>query len=158
MMKLPPAGTRGFAPPKIAQSIFRALTGFSHLVQRTMGDRMKVQGQRLLMLTTVGAKTGKRRQAGLARFTDPDHQGSWLIVGSNAGAARHPGWCHNIVAHPDQVWITIAGVTSQVRPELLTPDERDKAWQMVVSLAPGYRRYETTTDRQIPIFRLTPTK
>jgi len=157
MMKLPPSGTRGFALPKIAQSIFRALAGFGYLVQRAMGDRMKVQGQRLLMLTTVGAKTGKRRQASLARFTDPDHQGSWLIVGSNAGAVRHPGWCHNIVAHPDQVWITIAGVKSQVRPELLTPDERDKAWRMVISLAPGYRRYETTTDRQIPIFRLTPT-
>ncbi len=156
-MKLPPAGTRGFAPPKIVQSIFRALTGFGYLVQRAMGDRMKMQGQRLLMLTTVGAKTGKRRQAGLARFTDPDRQGSWLVVGSNAGATRHPGWCHNIVANPDQVSITIAGVTSQVRPELLTTDERDKSWRMVVSLAPGYGRYETTTDRQIPIFRLTPT-
>lgn len=157
MMRLPPAGTRGFTPPKAAQVLFRTMAGLSHRIQRAMGDRMKIQGQRLLLLTTIGAKTGKERQVGLARFSDPDHPGSWLVVGSNAGSPRHPGWCHNIVVHPDQVWITIAGKTSQVRPELLTPEEREKAWRMVVSLAPGYGRYETTTDRQIPIFRLTPT-
>jgi deazaflavin-dependent oxidoreductase (nitroreductase family) len=157
MMKLPPSGSRGFTPPAFARPLFKAGMRLSNWIQRMMGDRMKIQGQRLLMLTTVGAKTGKRRQTGLARFADPDHPGSWLIVGSNAGEARHPGWCHNIVAHPDRVWITIAGVTSQVQPELLTPDEREKAWRMVVSLAPGYGRYETTTDRQIPLFRLTPT-
>jgi hypothetical protein len=41
---------------------------------------------------------------------------------------------------------------------MLAPAEREKAWRMVVSLAPGYGKYETTTDRRIPIFRLTPTE
>lgn len=155
-MKLPPSGTRGFAPPKVAQAVFRRLSGLSHRIQRALGDRMRVQGQPLLMLHTVGARSGQPREVGLARFADPFHPGSWLVVGSGAGSARHPGWCHNIVANPDQVWIEMARTKIRVTPELLPSAERKWAWDLVVSKAPGYRRYESTTDREIPIFRLTP--
>jgi deazaflavin-dependent oxidoreductase (nitroreductase family) len=70
---------------------------------RRKGDRF--QGMDLLYLTTVGAKTGQKRQNPVSRF--PDGEDSWLVVASSAGAARHPAWYHNIAAHPDQVWAAL---------------------------------------------------
>ncbi len=117
---------------------------------------MKVRGQPLLLLTTVGARTGKRRHTVLARFEDPAHPGAWLVVGSGAGSTRHPGWCHNLAKNPDQVWISVDKQEIEVDPESLPGAEREDAWKRVVSQFPGYGKYEKTTDRQIPIIRLTP--
>jgi deazaflavin-dependent oxidoreductase (nitroreductase family) len=110
------------------------------------------------MLTTVGAKTGKRRHSIVARFPDIDHPGAWLVVGSNNGSARHPSWCYNLAKNPEQAWVTVAGTTDEVTPESLEGSERETAWRRIVATAPGFARYETTTDRQIPIIRLTPQK
>jgi deazaflavin-dependent oxidoreductase (nitroreductase family) len=117
---------------------------------------MKVQGQPLLLLTTVGARSGRRRQALLGRFEDPDHPGAFWVVGSNGGSAQHPGWCYNLAKNPDQVFIEVAGEETRVRAQTLEGEERARAWERVTSLAKGYRRYETATDRQVPIIRLTP--
>ncbi|MGH8959283.1 MAG: nitroreductase family deazaflavin-dependent oxidoreductase [Acidimicrobiia bacterium] len=155
-VKLSPKGTRGVEIPKFARPLMKAGTGLSHLVFRTLGDRMKVQGQNLLMLTTVGAKTGKRRRSTVARFADPNHPGDWLVIGSHYASARHPSWCYNLAKNPEQAWITAGGETFKVRAESLEGAERAEAWKRVVSTAPGFARYETATDRQIPIIRLTP--
>jgi len=155
-VKLGPGGTRGFVMPRAARPLAKAGMGLSHLVYRILGDRMKVQGQPLLQLTTVGARSGEKRHAVLARFEDSNGPGSWLIVGSNAGAARHPSWCHNLVKNPGQAWVTIGQQEVKVYPESLEGDEREAAWRRIVSLAPGYGKYEQTTDRLIPLIRLTP--
>ena len=155
-VKLPPSGTRGFAVPGFARPLMKVGMGVSHFIFGVLADRMKIQGQPLLMLTTVGAKTGKRRRAVVARFPDPDHPDSWLVVGSNNGSARHPAWCYNLAKNPDQARITVAGKTDQATPESLEGAEREAAWKRVVATAPGFARYETTTDRLIPIIRLTP--
>lgn len=153
---LPPGGTRGAEVPRLARPLMKAGMGLSHLVLGVLGDRMKVRGQPLLLLTTVGARTGKRRHAVLARFDDPAHPRAWLVVGSGAGSTRHPGWCHNLAKNPDQAWITVDKQETKARAESLTGAERDDAWKRVVSQVPGYGKYEKTTDRQIPIIRLTP--
>jgi deazaflavin-dependent oxidoreductase (nitroreductase family) len=121
-----------------------------------MGDRMKMQGQPLILLTTVGAKTGKERKTLLGRFDDTDHPGAFLVVGSNGGAARHPGWCHNLAANPDQPWATIEKHHTRVRADSLDGSEYQAAWDRIVLLAPGYGSYLEKTDRRIPIIRLTP--
>jgi hypothetical protein len=104
-VELPHNGTRGVVMPKFVLPLMKAGMGLSHLVFRMLGDRMKIQGHQLLMLTTVGAKTGIRRRAILARFPDPSHPGTWLVIGSNGGSARHPSWCYNLAKNPDQAWI-----------------------------------------------------
>ena len=69
----------------------KAGAGLGNLIFNTMGHRMKLQGQPLVLLTTTGAtRPGKQRQALLGRFDDTEHPGAWLVVGSNGGAARHP--------------------------------------------------------------------
>jgi len=154
-VKLAPYVSRGVTMPKFVQPLMKAGMGLSHLVFRMLGDRMKVQGQRLLMLTTVGARTGKRRQAVLAR-PDPTHPGTCLVIGSNGGSARHPSWCYNLAKNPEQVWIKVGRAVIKALPDSLHGAEREDAWKRVVAAAPGYSRYETTTDREIPIIRLTP--
>jgi deazaflavin-dependent oxidoreductase (nitroreductase family) len=153
---LSPKGTRGTQIPGFAKPVMKAGMGLSHVVFDLMGDRMKVQGRPLLELTTVGAKTGKKRRALMGRFADPYHPEAWLVVGSNGGAAGHPGWCYNLAANPDQAWMTIEKTTNRVRPDSLHGEEWQEAWDRVVSLSPGYGPYLAKTDRKIPIIRLTP--
>jgi deazaflavin-dependent oxidoreductase (nitroreductase family) len=127
------------------------------------GDRMRVQGQPLLLLSTVGAKTGKLRQTVLCWFPDsdvpdvsdvPDGDQSWLVVASGAGSAKHPAWFVNLARNPDRVSMEIGGRQIKVKPESLRGAERAQAWRQVVALAPGYAAYEKKTDREIPVIRL----
>jgi deazaflavin-dependent oxidoreductase (nitroreductase family) len=153
---LSPRGTRGTEIPGFAKALMKGGSGLGNALFNMMGDRMKMQGQPLVLLTTVGAKTGKQRKTLLGRFDDTDHPGAWLVVGSNGGAARHPGWCHNLAASPEQAWATVDKRTTGVRAESLDGNEYQRAWDRIVSLAPGYKSYLQKTDRKIPIIRLTP--
>ncbi len=110
-------------------------------------------GGRLLMLTTVGARSGEQRRSALAYFADGDN--AWLIIGSAGGAAKHPAWMYNLAKHPDQVWVEIGNRKVKVKPETLTGEARTQAWQRILAKAPNYGAYETKTDRQIPVVRLT---
>jgi deazaflavin-dependent oxidoreductase (nitroreductase family) len=133
---------------------------------RVAGGWMRIQGRPLLQLTTVGAKTGQRRQTTLGYFPDTTAEASaagsekgesWLIVASAAGAAKHPAWYVNLAKNSDKVWVELGperGRVRAVRPESLKGGERARAWEEVVRLAPGYGMYAEQTDRVIPIVRL----
>lgn len=152
-LPLPPAGTRGVDPPQMARPIIRAMMGVASLGFR-LG--MKVQGLPLLRLETLGARTGKRRTTTLSWL--PPASGStdaWIVVASNGGSARHPGWAHNLARHPDEATVDVRHGPVAVTAELLAGPERQEMWRRVVEVAPGYGRYQDKTDRQIPIFRLT---
>jgi deazaflavin-dependent oxidoreductase (nitroreductase family) len=153
---LAPKGTRGTEIPGFARALMKAGAGLGNLIFNTMGDRMKMQGQPLVLLTTMGAKSGKERKALLGRFDDMEHPGAWLVVGSNGGAARHPGWCHNLIANPDRAWATVDKEKTRVRADSVEGVEYQVAWDRIVSLAPGYGSYLEKTDRHIPIIRLAP--
>lgn len=154
-VEVTPRGTRGFKPPRLPGPIMAAITGGGLLAHRILGDRMRVQGRPLLLLHTVGARSGRTRTTMLGWFPDATDRG-WLVVASFAGAARHPAWFLNLAANPDRVSVEIRGRKVRVRPESLTGADRADAWQRVVSLAPGYGNYQLKTDREIPIVRLTP--
>jgi deazaflavin-dependent oxidoreductase (nitroreductase family) len=151
---LTPRGTRGRGFPKLARVLFRLFGGLQVPLFRRMGRRMRVQGRPLLLLTTIGAKTGLERTTTLGHF--PDAKGGWLVVASNAGSASHPSWCVNLAKHPDRAWVELEGRRFPVRAKSLRGAEREAAWSLVTSLAPGYGAYQETTDREIPVVRLTP--
>lgn len=113
----------------------------------------KTMGMDGLVLTTVGAKTGQRRQTLLGTF--PDGEGAWLIVASAGGQMKNPAWYHNLAAHPDQVQVEVGGKTVNVTATQLAGDERDAAWQRITSAQPRYAGYEKKTDRVLPVIRLT---
>jgi deazaflavin-dependent oxidoreductase (nitroreductase family) len=126
-------------------------TGF----YRLLGRRMRMRGQPLLLLTTLGAKTGKRRQTTLIWFADdPVRIDSWLVAASAGGAATHPAWYVNLARRPGDASIDVDGHHVAVEPQSLHGPERERAWRRIVALAPGYGKYEVQTDREIPVVRL----
>ena len=106
-----------------------------------------------LLLHTVGAKTGKARTTSLTYARDGD---DYLVVASNGGSPRSPGWYHNLKAAPD-VEINVGpkrfGVTAQ--PVLPGDPDRDRLWKIVTKYNKAYDGYQKKTKRAIPIVRLT---
>lgn len=120
-------------------------------IHRRTGDRF--MGMDLLYLTTVGAKSGQERQSPVARFADDD--GAWLVVASNNGSSHHPSWYYNLLAHPDQVWIEVAGRSVRATVEQLEGPRRDAAWQRITASQPRFAGYEQKTTRVLPVIRLS---
>jgi deazaflavin-dependent oxidoreductase (nitroreductase family) len=140
-------GGRGVGSNAVTRAMMRVMTSW----HRRSGDRF--QGMDLLYLTTVGAKTGQKRQSTVARF--PDGEDAWLVVASASGSAHHPAWYHNIAAHPDQVWVEFGGRQLRVTSTQLDGDARAQAWQRITQSQPRYASYEQKTDRAIPVIRLS---
>jgi deazaflavin-dependent oxidoreductase (nitroreductase family) len=136
-----------------SNALTRTMMRLATASHRRAGD--KFRGMDLLYLTTVGAKSGQKRQTPVARFTDGDD--AWLVVASAGGSAHHPGWYHNIAAHPGEVWIEFGGRHIHVTPTQLEDDARQEAWRRIVQRQPRYAGYEQKTDRVIPVIRLAPT-
>lgn len=153
-VEITPSGTYGTQFPRLARPLKRAALALNVLFFRALGNRVRLQGRPLLLLTTVGARSGQRRQTPLCWF--PDSEGTWLIVASVGGAPTHPAWLLNLARNPDQVWIEVGGRRLRVEPESLKGEEREAAWQRVISMASGYYAYQQKTDRIIPLIRLTP--
>jgi deazaflavin-dependent oxidoreductase (nitroreductase family) len=107
-----------------------------------------------LLLHTVGAKTGKARTTSLTYARDG---GDYLVVASNGGSPRSPGWYHNLRASPD-IEINVGpkrfGVTA--RPVLPGDPDRDRLWEIVTKYNKAYNEYQKKTKRPIPVVRLTP--
>lgn len=109
------------------------------------------QGGALLLLHTVGAKSGQPRLSPLAYLT-VDHK--MLIVGSYAGAPKAPAWVHNLRANP-RAHIEIGTDAYDVEARELPEDERAVTYAKIVELAPVFGEYQAKTSRLIPLFELT---
>lgn len=154
---IPPSGTRGTKMPpgvgallKIAKPLMDMQV--SRLRRATQQQRM--MGFPVLLLTTVGAKTGKERIHVLGGF--PDGDDAWLVVASKGGAPTHPAWFINVAKNPDKVWIEIGSRKLAVRAESLQGKAREEALARVAAVSPRYGEYQARTDREIPVLRLTP--
>jgi deazaflavin-dependent oxidoreductase (nitroreductase family) len=116
----------------------------------TEGAEMK--GKPIILLTTIGAKTGKIRKTPLMRV---EHDGEYAIVASLGGAPKNPVWYNNVKAHP-QVELQDGEVTKDYEAREVFGDEKAAWWERAVEAWPDYAEYQTKTDRQIPVFVLTP--
>jgi len=116
----------------------------------TAGSEMK--GKPIILLTTIGAKTGKVRKTPLMRV---EHEGQYAVVASLGGAPTNPVWYYNIKAHP-QVELQDGDVTKDYEAREVSGDEKAVWWERAVEAWPDYAEYQTKTDRQIPVFVLTP--
>jgi deazaflavin-dependent oxidoreductase (nitroreductase family) len=106
-----------------------------------------------LLITTTGRRSGLPRTQPLLYATDGD---GYVVVGSNWGQAHHPAWSANLLAQP-AARVTIGDREFGVRATLATGAERDRLWQLVQRVWPGYAAYAERADgRQIRLFRLTP--
>ena len=117
------------------------------------GRGIRLLGQPLLILTTVGARSGRSHSVPLLYF--PDGVDRWLVIASSGGSARHPAWYLNMAHRPDQVWIEVGGRALRVEATSLRGQERAAAWTRIAAAAHSYATYQAKTDRLIPVVRLT---
>lgn len=125
------------------------------LLLRTRGRRtiLGPVGAPTLVLESTGRKSGLPRLSPLLYTRDGD---SVIVVGSNFGQEHHPAWTGNLIAQPAARVIS-GGVEVPVVAELLTGEEAAAGWQKMVDNIAVYAAYKTRTDRDIRVFRLTPT-
>ncbi len=121
---------------------------------RSSGGRLgtRLFGTPVLLLTTVGRKTGQPRTTLLFSFRDGEN---FVVVGSNAGEPRHPAWYHNLMSNPEAV---VQNGTAQlrVRARESTGEERERLWSRIVEWNRDYADYQAQTDRRLPVVVLEP--
>ena len=93
-----------------------------------------LRGVPVIVLTTLGAKSGKIRKTPLMRV---EHDGAYAVVASKGGTPQHPVWYHNIVAHPG-VELQDGPVRREMNARELTGEERDLWWSRAVEVWPDY--------------------
>jgi len=111
-----------------------------------------LRGRPIIVLTSVGAKTGKLRKTALMRV---EHDGMYAVVASLGGAPRHPVWYYNLKAQP-HVELQDGPIKRDYQAREVTGDEKALWWERAVEAWPDYARYQTKTARQIPVFVLEP--
>jgi deazaflavin-dependent oxidoreductase (nitroreductase family) len=133
---------------------FRYFVAFYVFLYRRTSGKFggQVQGLPVLLLTTTGRKTGKKRTTPLGYL---EHDGSYVITASNMGLDTQPAWFHNLKSHP-QVALQIGGTQLTATAEVADPTLRGQLWAEFVERAPGYGAYEKRTTREIPVVRLRP--
>jgi deazaflavin-dependent oxidoreductase (nitroreductase family) len=106
------------------------------------------------LLTTTGARTAESRSAAVLYFSDGE---DLILIASNFARERHPGWYHNLKAHPDAVMERAGIRATYVASEVLDESERDRLFSLAELLWTGYGDYRKRTvafGRRIPIMRL----
>jgi F420H(2)-dependent quinone reductase len=110
------------------------------------------QGRPVIVLTSVGAKTGKLRKTPLMRV---EHDGRYAVVASLGGAPKHPVWYYNLTANP-HVELQDGPVKKDYQASEVHGDEYAAWFERAVATWPDYAEYQKNTTRKMPIFVLTP--
>lgn len=126
----------------------------NQVVQEFRANKGKVggpfEGRPMILITTTGAKSGRRRTIPLVYLQDGERR---LIFASKGGAPTNPDWYHNLLAHPD-VTVEVGDETYQARAVVLTGDERDRVFARQAAALPTFADYQARTKRTIPVIAL----
>jgi len=118
----------------------------------TAGTTLLDTGLPVVIVTSVGAKTGKVRKTPLMRV---EHAGAYAAVASMGGAPKNPVWYYNLRANP-KVTLQDGPRRHEMIARELTGTERAEWWERAIAAYPPYAEYQTKTTRQIPVFVLEP--
>jgi deazaflavin-dependent oxidoreductase (nitroreductase family) len=133
----------------------RLIVGTDKLIQRLTRGRLTIMmatGLKELVLQVPGRKSGVLRTTPLLCVP---HGDGWLVVGSNWGALAPPAWAGNLLA-ADEPLVTFKGRTVATDARLVVGPERDEIWTVLTQTWPNYQKYAERTDRELPVFWLTP--
>jgi deazaflavin-dependent oxidoreductase (nitroreductase family) len=111
-----------------------------------------MRGMPILLLNSIGRKTGKHRTTPLMYLRDGDN---YVIIASNNGRDKHPSWFYNI-KNSDNVEIEIPGKRIEASPSVATETEKEQLWSQLIAKAPFYDGYRKGTTRAIPMVVLRP--
>lgn len=139
---------------------------FSRWMQHRMNARVnrKVRrgrgtfmGMDVLVLHTVGCRSGQPRATPVAWFVDGDDDTGARLIVASGGGSRHPDWLVNLMAHADGASIELPGGDAvPVTPHRLDAADRERAWQRIAAAQPRIAKYQSKSDREYPVVRLTP--
>lgn len=107
----------------------------------------RLDAARMLLLTTVGARTGERRTTPLGWLRV---DGALIVMASNVGAPKHPGWYHNLLAEP-RVTVELGEETCTATARVPSGAEHDRLWRGAVEQLPFYADHQANTTRRIPV-------
>jgi deazaflavin-dependent oxidoreductase (nitroreductase family) len=132
----------------------RTVDALTQAAYRASGGRIGARqaGRDILLLTTVGRKSGQERAHALLFVRDGER---YVVCGSNFGDARHPAWYLNLRAHPEAKAQIGRHIVPIVATEA-TEEEHARLWQKLVAAWPGYESYQAGIERAIPVVILTP--
>jgi F420H(2)-dependent quinone reductase len=138
--------TAGRRPSKLAAALQNAVTMLHSILYRSSNGVIggRIANSPVLLLTTTGRRSGRRRTVPLLYLMDGSN------VASNRGALRHPSWWVNLQTTPE-AWIQIKGIRRRVKAEQASGSEKQRLWPRLTAMYPGYRRYQEITDRDIPV-------
>jgi deazaflavin-dependent oxidoreductase (nitroreductase family) len=146
---------RRVGPTRPFTAVYRRLgPAIDHWLMRRTGGRIAtVYGFPMLLLITVGAKSGLRRTSPLLYARDGD---DFVVVGTNFGTHDHPAWTGNLLKHP-AAEIVVANETVTVEAELASPETFERIWPRFTAVYGGYEGYrKRLTHREPRMFLLHP--
>lgn len=135
--------------PKVAPKIVPRLDLLVHRLTRGRTTLTSTYRPALL-LTAVGAKTGRPRTVPLMTIPEGEHL---YLVASNYGRERHPAWSANLIAHPEAT-VDYRGEVFEAHAHLLSAQEKEQVWPLLLKRWPLYDRYEERSGRDLRVFRL----
>ena len=125
----------------------------AELYEATNGEKGgELRGVPVIVLTSVGAKTGKLRKTALMRV---EHEGVYAVVASLGGAPKNPVWYQNLKSNP-HVELQDRAIKRDYLAREVSGHEKAIWWERAVQAWPDYATYQARTDRQIPVFVLEP--
>jgi deazaflavin-dependent oxidoreductase (nitroreductase family) len=117
------------------------------------GNTLRDTGLPIIVVTTLGVKSGKIRKIPLMRV---EHGGEYALVASKGGAPSHPVWYHNLKDNKGPIEIQDGASPAEFDVREISGDERAAWWERAVAAFPPYAEYQAKTDRQIPVFLASP--
>jgi deazaflavin-dependent oxidoreductase (nitroreductase family) len=134
--------------------VFRLFMAVQMLLYRLTDGKTggTFRGFKVLLLTTTGKKSGKRRTTPLGYIQDGDR---YVLMGSNGGMDRHPAWYHNLTANP-QVEVQVLERHMKAVASLAQGEERARLWDDFMEQNKVFRDYPKQTKRELPLVILTP--
>ncbi len=153
-MSTPP---KPFTPrqEKIGSVVIKVLSHLNTWIYRASGGRFGARmpgGQPVLLLTTIGRKSGQPQTAPLLYLKEGD---AYVVVASKGGMSHHPLWFKNLEANP-RVEVEVGSDKLAMTARHATADEKAVLWPKLVALYPSYADYQARTPRDIPVVLLTP--
>ena len=140
---------------KVASVVIKVGTKLNNAIYKASGGRIGGKfpgGAPVCLLTTIGRKSGEERTVALLYLRDGD---DLVVVASQGGMPKNPGWYHNLVAEP-KVTIQVKKDVGRFVARTANDEEKAELWPRLVAVYKGYDDYQAKTDRPIPVVICSP--
>ena len=138
---------------RAGRAVQNGFTSAHTAIYRRFGRARRIGDTPILLLTTTGRKSGRRRTVPVMYVPGEEP----VLVASNGGSPSHPAWYLNLLADP-RASVDVEGERREVVARTVTGEERERLWPRAVEVYPAYASYQRRTERELPVVVLEPTQ